>query len=514
MNLPIQFIEVQQINPLITKTTVKIMYTGKNRNFSYISKEVAEKMAASLRNIPIIGEYSTAEQDYLTHGDGSLKTTTIPIGVVPSDASIWWETYMDNDQIEREYMCCDAYIWTGRYPESKKIFQDGVNNQSMELDSDTIKGSWAQIENKGSEYFIIEEAIFTALCVLGEDVEPCFEGASINPPFYYVIDTEKDSVAIKMALLKQELSQALNQHAKEVTDFPSKGENKAITLRNSQWELFDPSFAQMIKEKHPDIWRLGGNIRGNSQYPKLSEAVGQSSEDLSNTLKDAIKLREAWIARHYKDFRIAGVIAQIKWLAVGSKGESYMKDLVKEEIKKRRKYQKEVNYLMEDKSMVDLLVEEPEVEMAEEEISLKDMIKEIVHEILSAMKSEEPVVEVEMQEDVEKPEAEVEMQLNYESEIEGYKAQVIELQSRLKEYESKEKMFMLEKFSMLDSVFIEEIKSTLDLYTVDQLEAKLSIEAVRSGLIFNSKKEEVATFSMEISKSETFPSWISVLEKL
>ena len=157
------------------------MYTGNNRNGSYISKETAEKMARSLPNIPIVGEWSEDTEDYTSHGqeqlqNGKMRTTTRPIGVVPADTKVWWEKYLDNDSVEREYMCCEAYIWTGRYPETQKIFRDGVNNQSMELDSDTIKGTWAQIENKGTEYFIIEEAIFTALCVLGEDVEPCLKG--------------------------------------------------------------------------------------------------------------------------------------------------------------------------------------------------------------------------------------------------------------------------------------------------------------------------------------------------
>ena len=54
----------------------------------------------------------------------------------------------------------------------------------------------------------------------------------------------------------------------------------------------------------------------------------------SETDELAVRLREAWSARHYKDFRIAGVIAQIKWLTVGSRGEAYMKDLVREQISK------------------------------------------------------------------------------------------------------------------------------------------------------------------------------------
>ena len=32
------------------------------------------------------------------------------------------------------------------------------------------------------ELFIVNDAIFTKLCVLGDDVEPCFEGASVTSP--------------------------------------------------------------------------------------------------------------------------------------------------------------------------------------------------------------------------------------------------------------------------------------------------------------------------------------------
>lgn len=543
LNLPIEFIKVEPINPLITKTVVKIMYAGKNRNGSYISKEVAEKMAASLPNVPIVGEWSEEGGDFLSHGqeqlqNGKIRTSTRPIGVVPSNTKIWWEKYLDNDSIEREYMCCEAYIWTGRYPETEKIFRDGVNNQSMELDSDTIKGTWAQIENRGREYFIIEEAIFTALCVLGEDVEPAFEGAAINPPFYHYINTNESKVVDEMALLKQELAEALSEYAKEkITNFPERGDDLAITLRNSQWELFDPSFAAMIKEKHPDIWRLGGNIRGNSQYRKLSQALGKSSDDLSNTLKDAIKLREAWVARHYRDFRIAGVIAQIKWLAVGSRGEKYMKDLVKEEIRKRRnrkrKFEKEVSDLMEEKEgLTGLINQEDEEAMVEvetdgeEEVSLKDMITEIVKEVMATMKSQ--VVEEEKAMEEETPEeemakkedkmkmakAEEDAAAAYSAEVEGYKSEISALKSKLEEYENKEKMSLIEKFSMLDSAFIENVKANLASFSVEQLEAKLSVEAVRSGLVFSPKQENVSTYTINDFEKTSAPSWIAALEKL
>ena len=112
-------------------------------------------------------------------------------------------------------------------------------------------------------------------------------------------------------------------------------DNRITSFRKSKWNTFDPEFAMMIKNDHPEIWRLGGNIKGNEQFSKLYPIFKRGGTANSDSEINALELREAWVARHAQDFRIAGVIAQIKWLAVGTRGEKYMKDLVREEIAKK-----------------------------------------------------------------------------------------------------------------------------------------------------------------------------------
>ncbi len=232
LHSPIQFIKFEAVNPMISKCTVKIMYTGKNRNYSYISKEVAEKMVKSLPNTPIVGEYNSSKGDFLGHADyiedsnGNVRAgkRTVPIGVVPSDAKVWWELSTDDDGVSREYLCSEAYIWTGRYPEAKRIIEKG-NNQSMELDPNSVTGEWSKLEKGGPDYFVIKEAYFSALCVLGEDVEPCFEGAEFNPILYSLLKNEeaKQKFESEMEELITELKFALTDYKKEkLTDFPNK----------------------------------------------------------------------------------------------------------------------------------------------------------------------------------------------------------------------------------------------------------------------------------------------------
>ena len=51
----------------------------------------------------------------------------------------------------------------------------------MEL-SEKTDGYWATENNSGIDFFIINDTSFTKLCILGSDVEPCFEGASVTAP--------------------------------------------------------------------------------------------------------------------------------------------------------------------------------------------------------------------------------------------------------------------------------------------------------------------------------------------
>ena len=52
----------------------------------------------------------------------------------------------------------------------------------MELDEESLDGTWTMNNKTGIEFFIINDATFTKLCILGDDVEPCFETASIGAP--------------------------------------------------------------------------------------------------------------------------------------------------------------------------------------------------------------------------------------------------------------------------------------------------------------------------------------------
>lgn len=186
-----EFIDIQPYNPLISQCNIKVLYLGRNRNNSYIDKNTAIQMANSLPGTPIVGAWRKDIEDYGDHGhvitieDGEIKFAckTVPYGFVAPDARVWFQKFLDTDEFgnetEREYMMTTGYLWTGQYEEAVKAIQEG-QPQSMELDEETLDGHWANDAKTGMDFFIINDAIFSKLCILGDDVEPCFEGASVT----------------------------------------------------------------------------------------------------------------------------------------------------------------------------------------------------------------------------------------------------------------------------------------------------------------------------------------------
>ena len=134
----------------------------------------------------------------------------------------------------------------------------------------------------------------------------------------------------------------------ELTNFPNKGDNKKISLRNSEYPQFDYDFAKNVKEVGvgKKIWTAGGNIRGNDAFMLWGRAR-EGSE--SPAVIKWIKEREAWAARHSVNdgnqfvsgslepnmSNVAGVVALMKWGVINPKlGQQGMKDVVLELTKK------------------------------------------------------------------------------------------------------------------------------------------------------------------------------------
>lgn len=162
---------MERYNDVLTKARCRIFYKYGNRNGTYITDEFAEKLVSSLSYVPLKGIFKEETEDFSDHGlerdEGRIY------GIVPENPNFAWEPHLDEDGVERVYACADVLIFTALYDEATEIVGKA---QSMELYEPSIHFHRAVI--KGQQYIVFEDGCFLGLQVLGDAVEPCFEGAA------------------------------------------------------------------------------------------------------------------------------------------------------------------------------------------------------------------------------------------------------------------------------------------------------------------------------------------------
>ena len=249
-----EFINIKPYNPLISECEIKVMYVGANRNKSVVTKEVAREMANTLPGCPIVGYFKKDKKDFGDHGERVIiddeglrfECLTRPYGFVAPNAKVWFQKFEEFDEktqrrIIREYLMTTGYLWTGQYPECQSAVDEGKPH-SMELDDKTLNGEWTKNYKEGIDFFIINDAIFSKLCILGDDVEPCFEGSSVTAPEISASFTKVDEkFTATLFTMMQELKDAL------------KGEQKMFEVENKDEELLvQTSFASDKKKEEED----------------------------------------------------------------------------------------------------------------------------------------------------------------------------------------------------------------------------------------------------------------------
>ena len=229
-------LEPLDINPLMSKCEIKVFYLGENRNHSYITKDVATEMAKTLRGAPIVGYYKDSKEDFADHGEKvtfddegiHFECMTRPYGFVAPDAKVWFQKFDDYDDfgnsVTREYLMTTGYLWTGQYEECKSVVEGDGKPHSMELDEETLDGRWSENSKTGMDFFIINDAIISKLCVLGDDVEPCFEGSSVTAPKVSASFNLDDGFKQTLFTMMQDLKAALEGGNKMSLD-----ENTVVT---------------------------------------------------------------------------------------------------------------------------------------------------------------------------------------------------------------------------------------------------------------------------------------------
>lgn len=218
-----KFLNLQplDINPLMSKCEIKVLYVGANRNHTFITEEVAAEIGKTLRGAPIVGYYRDSKEDFTDHGEKIIiddegikfECQTVPYGFVAPDAKVWFQNFEDNDgmgnTVVHKYLMTTGYLWTDQFPESSLPVEEG-RPQSMEFQKESVQGHWETNYDNGMDFFIINDAIIQKICILGDDVEPCFEGASVTAPDVSTKFTLDDNFRHTLYSMMQDLKNALN----------------------------------------------------------------------------------------------------------------------------------------------------------------------------------------------------------------------------------------------------------------------------------------------------------------
>ena len=525
LNTPCEFINITPMNPLISKCQIKVCYVGDepNRNKSIITKDVAREMANSLPGSPIVGFFNETSGDFEEHnrsidianGTVTFRDTTRPYGFVDLNAKVWFQKFLDDGQNEHEYLMTEGYIWTGQYPEAKRIIDKG-NNQSMELDEKTLDAFWTKDGNGKPQFFIINEAIVSKLCVLGEECEPCFEGSQIAVNFSLAPD------------FKEQLFTMVN----EVKDLLKEGGAKvftryAVEIGDALWS----ALYSYIESTYPDgqncycsIYRVEGIFeeggqkfavlqnRTSMKYYRLNFSIGESEGFIpSDTL---IEVTKSYTPAEEPQFALKDVEEFEAQYAAKKKAEEDKSGKSKDD--------------NSDDNTEDPKNEDPENKDPEEDDDEKKKKKGKEDFACGGKKKKYSLDEIpeytELQtqfSDLQTKFSELETKYNaLVSENESLKNDNATLVEFKNQSERKEKEEMINSFYMLSDEDKKDVIENIDTYSLNDIEAKLSIICVRNKVSFDldenhKNHQDPTTYNLNGDNNDDAdtPAWIkAVLE--
>lgn len=269
----------------------------------------------------------------------------------------------------------------------------------MELDPDLTKGHWAEGDNGKPDFFIINETLITKLCILGDDFEPCFEGASVQKFNFSLKEDFNESLLELMELMKEILK---------------KGDTSMEDTNSSQVETL---------EGVSEVSELTYNLDEIPEYVELKVSYADL-EKVKEKLQD-----------------------ELSSLQMAYEDVTNFRDSLTQELETIK-----AEYA-ENKALMDALTAE--------NVELKTY------------------------------------KLNVEREI---------------------KQNMIAKFFMLSDEDKADVVENIDNYTLDEIEAKLSVIGVRKGINFSLQEEEpnahITTYNVNNDESNATPSWINAVREI
>ena len=282
-----EFLNLQplDLNPLMSKCEIKVLYVGANRNHTFITEEVAAEIGKTLRGAPIVGYYRDSKEDFTDHGEKVIiddegikfECQTVPYGFVAPDAEVWFQNFEDynekGESVTHKYLMTTGYLWTDQFPESSLPVNQG-RPQSMEFQKESVKGRWETNYDNGMDFFIINDAIIQKICILGDDVEPCFEGASVTAPSVSSKFTLDNNFKNTLYSMMQDLKNALNEGRQQMENL-----EKTVTSEAVEDSAVEYTQAEEVDNKTEDTSAPADYVKKDQEEKKEKESKDDGGED-------------------------------------------------------------------------------------------------------------------------------------------------------------------------------------------------------------------------------------------
>ena len=560
LETPCEFINVTPLNPLISKCQIKVCWVGDepNRNKSIITKDVARDMANTLPGSPIVGYFNEAKGDFEEHnrvidisnGKFAIKDTTRPYGFVDLGAKVWFQKFLDDGETEREYLMTEGYLWTGQYPEAQRIIDQG-NNQSMELDDKLIDAFWTKDGKGKPQFFIINEAIISKLCVLGDDCEPCFEGSNITAP--QITFSFEDGFKEQLFSMMNEIKKVLNEGGA-----PTVFTRYAVEIGDSLWS----SIYSCLEHTYPrtndegyvydSIYRIEGiyeegsqkfailQNRSNSKYFRMNFSLDDTTGFAASA--ELVEVTKTYVPAAEPQFALADVEAFELEYAKKKKEEEEDEDKKKkpedgdDDESKKPEDKKSGEEDDEDDDSSDDDDADDDEDKKKKKKKTKFAKPEDDDDEDKCPKCGKPKDECTCEDEddddnkgkkskynLDEIEEYVELSQKYsalESDYNAMKAEMATLVEFKKSIEKKDKEAMIASFYMLSDEEKKDVIDNIDTYSLEDIEAKLSIICVRNKVNFNLDEDnkettKPTTFSLDGSLGDdNVPAWVKSLRNV
>lgn len=385
-----------------------------------------------------------------------------------------------DEGIEREYLVTEGWLWTGQYPECARIVDKG-NNHSMELDDKIIDAYWTKDGNGKPKFFIINEAIMSKLCILGENSEPCFEGSHITAPkvqFSFDNDTKAlwSDFIFQMKELIKEGGTSVKIYAVKIGDpiwNALYGHKKETYSINAFFEEEDQKYAVLQNE---------------SNYYRLNFSIGENDEVVF--AEEMTDITDSYTPATEAQFALADVEA------------------FEVEFKKNKEEDDDKKKKPEDKNEDDKGSEgDDDDDEEEKKKKQKKYNLEEVEEYQTLVAEHETL----------KNDFNAYKQTS-ESTIADLNNTIASLTEFKNSVERKEKEHMINvDFCMLDESLKKDVIDNIDKYSLDDIEAKLSIICVRNKVSFNldddDDKNKGLVYNLENDSDDNdIPAWVKAVQ--